>query len=107
MIVAHNALEDRELYPTLIAAGQHGEHAPLATTAKLFADNMLRISEGMMAFFNRHDPRNLDLAKFEADFKNFTGLMGSRITAEETTLYPIYERISAQLPAKAERRLSA
>ena len=108
MLVAHHALEDREIYPTLIAAGKTEEHAQLAATAKLFADNMQRISEGMMAFFKRHDPAALDLQKFEPDFKSFTGLIGSRTTAEETTLYPIYERLFAAVPtAKTERRLSA
>ena len=88
---AHLALEDREIYPALVKAAEASGDAKMLETAKLFADNMQRITESLKDFLARHET-SFHLDRFRTGWSTLSGVLAKRIESEETTLYPLYER---------------
>ena len=103
-LLAHLELEDRQLYPALIVGGQAPEQEQLSVTAKLFAADMLSISDALEDFFRRNRPETLELTKFEPDFREIVAILLERVTAEEKTLYPLYTRLAAAQELAPEHR---
>lgn len=57
---------------------------------------MKRITTGLEAFLRKYDRPSVDLEAFESDWNSVVELLVARITAEEKTLYSMYDRISAK-----------
>lgn len=95
-LMAHLDLESRTLYPTLMSAARAPEYEHLADTARAFTDNMVRINAALSDFFVRHSGPELDLEAFKQDFASISSLLGSRIFAASTTLYPLYFALEQQ-----------
>jgi hypothetical protein len=98
-LLAHLAREDAELYPGLVEMAEKAGDASMARGARAFQDNMKRISEGLVAFLGKYEGKKFDVVAFNRDWKSIVEVLGARITAEETTLYPMYERGSSK-PAR-------
>jgi regulator of sigma D len=88
---AHLLLEDREIYPALVKAAEASGDAKMLETAKLFADNMQRITESLKDFLARHET-SFHLERFRTGWSTLSGVLAKRIESEETTLYPLYEK---------------
>lgn len=97
---AHLALEDREVYPALVRAAEASGDAKMLETARLFADNMQRITESLKEFLARHET-SFHLDRFRTGWGTLSGVLAKRIESEETTLYPLYER---RVMNRSERR---
>lgn len=97
---AHLALEDREIYPALVRAAEASGDAKMLETARLFADNMQRITESLKDFLARHET-SFHLERFRTGWSTLSGVLAKRIESEETTLYPLYER---RVMNRSERR---
>jgi hypothetical protein len=88
---AHLTLEDREIYPALVRAAEASGDAKMLDTARLFADNMQRITESLKDFLARHET-SFHLERFRTGWSTLSGVLAKRIESEEMTLYPLYER---------------
>jgi hypothetical protein len=88
---AHLTLEDREIYPALVRAAEASGDAKMLDTARLFADNMQRITESLKDFLARHET-SFHLERFRTGWSTLSGVLAKRIESEETTLYPLYEK---------------
>ncbi|HVG62229.1 MAG TPA: hemerythrin domain-containing protein [Hyalangium sp.] len=96
----HLALEDREVYPALVRAAEASGDAKMLETARLFADNMQRITESLKDFLARHET-SFHLERFRTGWSTLSGVLAKRIESEETTLYPLYEK---RVMNRSERR---
>lgn len=88
---AHLALEDQEIYPGLIRAAEESRDDRMLETAKVFANNMQRITESLRDFFARHEA-SFHLDRFQTAWRTLSSVISARIESEEKTLYPLYER---------------
>lgn len=92
MLTAHLKLEHGELYPSLLAKAQ-GDAAHQTVT--LFQENLVRIGEGLLAFFKRARGE-LDAARIDAlapDWAGVLRLLQGRLRDEEKVLHPIHRRL--------------
>ncbi len=104
-LLGHLAIEDTELYPALIKAAETSGQDNLATTARLFATNMTFITRALKHFLGRYGTgAKFEMKTFPDDWKNIVSSLDARIRAEETTLYAMYEKVTA---AKAGPRVAA
>jgi hypothetical protein len=103
-LTAHLALEDRELYPGLIALGVELKDHNLESSARVFQGNMERVTEALVSFLSRHEKPATDLAAFERDWRTIVGVLGARVRSEETSLYPLFE-MARDRKARVSRRL--
>jgi Hemerythrin HHE cation binding domain len=87
----HLALEDQEIYPGLIRAAQESGDERMRETAKMFANNMQRITDSLRDFLMRHE-KDFHLDRFQAGWSTLRIVLATRIESEEKTLYPLYER---------------
>jgi hypothetical protein len=87
----HMALEDREIYPGLIRAAQESGDERMLETAKMFANNMQRITDSLRDFLARHET-SFHLDRFQAGWRTLSIVLATRIESEEKTLYPLYAR---------------
>jgi hemerythrin-like domain-containing protein len=94
-LLAHLELEDRELYPGLV---RHAQAQHMLQVAKTFSSNMEFISQGLKDFLSRHE-RITDIATFRMEWQGVREVLRQRIHSEETSLYPLYERVSATTAA--------
>ena len=90
----HLALEDADLYPSLARLAEEKKQTGLSATARMFSDNMKRISASMMAFFERHRGRQIDPVSFAREWKGIRDVLLVRFQSEESTLYPMFARLS-------------
>lgn len=97
---AHLALEDQEIYPALVRAAEASGDAKMLETARLFADNMQRITDSLKEFLARHET-SFHLERFRTGWSTLSGVLAKRIESEETTLYPLYEK---RVMSRSERR---
>lgn len=85
----HLASEDAKLYPALAAIEDPG--------AKLIVmrmkDEMAKITESAIGFLQQYEKGGSGFA-FARDFGHFMAVLTSRISQEENTLYPIYNRLT-------------
>ena len=87
----HLTLEDHEIYPGLIRAAQESKDERMLETAKMFANNMQRITESLRDFVARHEA-SFHLDRFQAGWRTLSTVLATRIASEEKTLYPLYEQ---------------
>jgi hypothetical protein len=92
-LMAHLALEDRELYPGLAAVGEETIGAGRKALAQTFAANMKRITDGLVSFIQSAE--RADAAALGREWGRIRSILVSRIESEERVLYPIYVRASA------------
>lgn len=102
-VLAHLELEDRELYPSLIAAAEAAGRTDQAALARSFSDNMLRISDGLKAFLGRHSGPTLDLEALRREWKDVAAILSQRIQSEESVLYPMHTRLTAGSASPSSR----
>jgi hypothetical protein len=100
-LTAHLALEDAQLYPGLekLAATKGSEN--LRTVASQFSINMGRISQSLLSFLRKYDAAVTDLTSFRRDWSQVKAALASRISAEETSLYPLFEKATKAAEAAA------
>jgi hypothetical protein len=89
-LLAHLAIEDRELYPALCALGAEDPDRRRQQVAQAFAASMRRISESLLAFLER--PDDTEPAALADAWAGIRSILQTRIDAEEKTLYPLYQR---------------
>jgi hemerythrin-like domain-containing protein len=87
----HLALEDQEIYPGLIRAAEVSNDEKMLESARLFANNMMRITEALQDFVSRHET-DFHLERFRAGWRTLSDVLARRIESEEKTLYPLYEQ---------------
>jgi iron-sulfur cluster repair protein YtfE (RIC family) len=93
-LLAHLELEDTQLYPELIRAAEEKKQQEIAEMAKTFANNMKHISKALNDFLGRYDGmQEVQLQKFNKDWPAIKDTLGSRVSAEETSLYKQYARL--------------
>lgn len=92
-LMAHLALEDRQLYPGLTAVGEEALGAGRKALAESFAANMRRISDGLVSFLQSSE--RADAATLSREWRRIRSILESRIESEERVLYPLYERAVA------------
>ncbi|MFT3712111.1 MAG: hemerythrin domain-containing protein [Archangium sp.] len=94
MLTAHFGLEQREFYPAFLARAATAD-AEAAKLINLFHQNLDRIAEGVLAFFNRWKGE-LDaarLSELNAEWKTTLKILNGRLRDEEKVLHPIYVRL--------------
>jgi regulator of sigma D len=90
----HLELEDRELYPNLSRLAEEKNQTGLSMTARMFSENMKRISTSMMAFFERYRGKAIPQDTFAREWKGIRDVLQVRFQSEESTLYPMYSRLT-------------
>jgi hypothetical protein len=93
-LLAHLGKEDEELYPVLERAAQHDP--AVGDLLRRFGDDMAKISKAALAFFEKYDNRGLFSQAFPSDLEDLYRVLAQRIVAEESELYPAYERAYLQ-----------
>jgi iron-sulfur cluster repair protein YtfE (RIC family) len=95
-LLAHLKKEDTFLYPQLNSAAKNNKN--LASTIDLFAKDMDKISQSVMAFFKKyeHGGEGLEFAK---DIGNLMSVLANRIQREENALYPEFDKHCGQKSA--------
>jgi Hemerythrin HHE cation binding domain len=104
-LLAHLALEDKSLYPALIAAAETAGDATQLALVRSFSENMQRISTGLQSFLQRHSSPTVDLALFRKEWKDILGVLTQRIQSEERVLYPLHARLTAAAQASRESKI--
>ena len=89
MLVAHLALEDKELYPALdlLAANK--------TLASSFRQEMQGITVSVLDFFKKYENGIEDGLAFARDFGHIKTMLVQRMIREETRLYPAFQQSKA------------
>ncbi|MFL5318802.1 MAG: hypothetical protein ACJ790_04040, partial [Myxococcaceae bacterium] len=88
-------------YPALMTGAR--KHPDTVITAKLFAENILRITESALAFFRKHAAGSIEMDALTRDWRTFVGIIAGRCESEEAVLYPLYENMARVGPAVALR----
>lgn len=96
LLHAHLQLEDTQFYPVLLRLAGDSKNDSLAATAQLFQQNMQRIAEGVMAFFERYDAELPNVGQFKNDLKLNVDILAKRMAEEERTLHPMLRRLEAE-----------
>ncbi|MBI5497462.1 MAG: hemerythrin domain-containing protein [Deltaproteobacteria bacterium] len=98
-LLAHLALEDKEMYPALAAAAR--TRPALRSTLDQFAADMDVVSAMAVEFFQRFgdDARPVDSFQFAREQGKFMAALRARIRKEEVVLYPEYETLG-RVPSK-------
>ena len=89
MLVAHLALEDKELYPPLdlLAANK--------ILASSFRQEMQGITVSVLDFFKKYENGIEDGLAFARDFGHIKTMLVQRMIREETRLYPAFQQSKA------------
>jgi hemerythrin-like domain-containing protein len=93
-LTAHLQLEDAKLYPEIEAMARQGQQSSLVTVAQSFSISMSSITVVLTRFVERAQKGVLDLKRFEAEWKTILNTLQTRIHTEETSLYPIHEKLT-------------
>lgn len=89
-LLAHLAIEDEHLYPSLTRAGEERGHDVPSKVARTYEHNMQTITVALRAFLEAYGgPFALD--DFRRDWALVSQLLTDRIASEESTLYPLYK----------------
>lgn len=96
LLQEHLALEDEAFYPELLSVAEKPGNATLAIVATSFASNMERISVNLRQSLLRHAGEDFSLPAFAADWPQLVDVLRGRISAEESSLYPMYARAIGQ-----------
>jgi hypothetical protein len=91
-VVAHLQLEDDELYPELIRTARSENLPQVADIAASFASAMRHISTAVVKFFQTYTAPAWSIASFERAWPGILEELSLRIAAEESQLYPMYEK---------------
>jgi hypothetical protein len=86
-LIAHLAVEDRWLYPTLIASPDH----EAAETAKQFKDEMGGLSDVFTAYMRKWSDQQIasEWSTYCAETKSFLASLKDRVARENRELYPL------------------
>ncbi|NJD69428.1 MAG: hypothetical protein C3F12_12750 [Candidatus Methylomirabilota bacterium] len=90
-LLAHLKAEDGQLYPALYQEAKNNE--ALRRTVEAFARDMETVSKDALHFFEKyaHGGSGLEFAK---DFGRLYAVLSQRISKEEKSLYPEYDKLS-------------
>jgi iron-sulfur cluster repair protein YtfE (RIC family) len=92
ILSVHLAMEDRTLYPSMIAS----PNSAAKNTASAFKEQMGGIAGAFKAFIGKYPTGKSILdhaAAFGADFKAIRTALQSRISKEESVLYPLADKL--------------
>lgn len=92
-LTAHLELEDHHLYPELIRAAERQNNRDVVDLAQSFASNMAYVSRVLTDFLRRYEGKEFTLEDFDREWKTIASTLGTRVSAEERTLYRQYERL--------------
>ncbi len=85
-LYAHLELEDRKLYPSLLAA----QATDVRETASRFAKSLQVIAAGVREFLGRHVGPAIDVEAFRAGWPSVRRALSLRVEEEERLLYPLH-----------------
>lgn len=90
-LLAHLKAEDGQLYPALHQGAKNNE--ALRRTVEAFARDMETVSKDALHFFEKyaHGGSGLEFAK---DFGRLYTVLSQRISKEEKSLYPEYDKLT-------------
>ena len=88
-LLAHLAIEDEHLYPSLSRASEERGHDVPSRVARTYEHNMQTITVALKAFLEAYSG-TLSLPDFSRDWALVSQLLTDRIASEERTLYPLY-----------------
>ena len=95
-LLAHLKKEDDKLYPLLERAA--ATDPAIRGLLRRFSEDMSKISAAALAFFDKYSSGGLFTTAFSVDLERLHSVLMTRIRAEETELYPAYERVEALTP---------
>jgi hypothetical protein len=92
MLLAHIKLENTEFYPAFLA---RAEGEPVHQTVSLFQQNLARIGEGLLTFFQRwRGPLTpLRLQALRPEWAAALKLLAGRLRDEDKVLHPIHRKL--------------
>lgn len=93
LLEAHVHLERTQFYPDFVERAGTAKNPGLGEVAKLFHANMETIAEGVLAFCRRFDKGIADRAVFKKEWRTTLMILAQRMSDEETTLHPMYQRL--------------
>ena len=93
ILLPHLALEDAELYPTLVKS----KDKKIKETATKYSDEMKLISKRTVSFFETYAHLKIDdflqNENFKLDLNTVITIIKRRIDLEEMELYPLYNKV--------------
>ena len=93
-LLGHLAKEDAQLYPKLKKAADR--NVELGRTLRSFSDEMVGLSEAIVAFFDKYIDADQSLEEgFFTDYTKILGALKVRIGKEEAILYEEYDKLEA------------
>jgi len=92
LLLNHLKKEDDKLYPSLRSAAKNNDH--LKRTLKSFADDMDKISEAALGFFDKYTDGGSGI-EFARDFGGLYSKLSMRIRKEETILYDLFDSLDS------------
>lgn len=90
LLVGHLELEDVKLYPELRRAG--AGNAQMLSTVDRFSTSMDKIGETLRGFLGRAEAKGAKVIDLSAEWKGVALALTARITAEEGSLYGLFEK---------------
>jgi hypothetical protein len=89
-LMGHLELEDTKLYPELRKAG--AGNPQLLATVDRFSTSMVKIGETLRAFLGKAESKGVNVTELAAEWKGVALALTARVTAEEGTLYSLFEK---------------
>jgi iron-sulfur cluster repair protein YtfE (RIC family) len=92
VLSVHLAMEDKTLYPAMISS----QNSAAKNTASAFKDQMGGIAGAFKSFIGKYPTGKSILdhdAAFSADFKAIRTALQTRISKEESALYPLADKL--------------
>ncbi len=90
LLMGHLELEDTKLYPELRKAG--AGNAQMLSTVDRFSTSMTKIGESLRAFLAKVEAKGFDVKDIGAEWKGVALALTARVTAEEGSLYGLFEK---------------
>lgn len=94
LLVTHLELEDGTLYPSMAQMTRGMKKTVQVVTAETYRINMQGVSASLLAFFERYCD-DFELSDFAHDWPLVLKMLLDRMESEESTLYPMYDKWSA------------
>ena len=95
-VSAHGDTEQTQLYPDMQKLAKERKQADLSEAAKMFSQNQPHISGALAGFAKRIESKKIDGSGLWQGWRAISGVLTSRLEAEEASLFLMYEAASAK-----------
>jgi len=95
-VSGHGDAEQTKLYPEMQKLAKDRKLADLSEAAKMFSQNQSQISGALAAFSKRLEAKKIDGDGLKQGWASISGVLTSRLEAEEASLFPMYEAAAAK-----------